>query len=121
MSLKRIMAASAFVLAGAATSPAFAHAKLQSSDPQAGSTLDAAPKQVRLKFNEAVEPAFSKIRLTGPHDKEVAISGTAVDKTDPSVMTAPLPALPSGEYRIQWTTMTHDGHKVKGEVRFKVK
>jgi methionine-rich copper-binding protein CopC len=121
MSIKRILAVSMFALAGAATSSAFAHAKLQSSDPQAGSTLDAAPRQVRLKFNEAIEPAFSKIKLTGPQNKEIAVTGTAVDKADPTVMTAPLPVLSSGEYHIQWTTMTHDGHKVKGEVTFKVK
>jgi methionine-rich copper-binding protein CopC len=36
-------------------------------------------------------------------------------------MTAPLPPLPTGEYHIQWTTMTRDGHKVKGEVAFKIR
>lgn len=121
MSIKRFMTVAAFALASAATSSAFAHAKLQSSDPQSGSTLDAAPKQVRLKFNEALEPAFSKIKVTGPQNNEIPVAATTVDKADPTVMTAPLPALSSGEYHIQWSTMTHDGHKAKGEVTFKVK
>jgi methionine-rich copper-binding protein CopC len=121
MSIKRFLAVTTFALASAVTSSAFAHAKLQSSDPQAGSTLDAAPTQVRLKFNEALEPAFSKIKVTGPQSKEIPVAATTVDKADPTVMTAPLPALSSGEYHIQWSTMTHDGHKVKGEVTFKVK
>jgi methionine-rich copper-binding protein CopC len=121
MSIKRFLAVITFALASAATSSAFAHAKLQSSDPQAGSTLDAAPKQVRLKFNEALEPAFSKIKVTGPQNSEIPVAVTTVEKADPTVMTAPLPALSSGEYHIQWSTMTHDGHKVKGEVTFKVK
>ena len=121
MSFKRFLAAAACVLASAAPPSAFAHAKLQSSDPRAGSTLDTAPKQVRLKFDETLEPAFSKIRLTGPQDNEIPITATAVDKADPTVMTAPLPVLSSGVYRIQWSAMTHDGHKVKGEVTFKVK
>jgi methionine-rich copper-binding protein CopC len=121
MSIKRFLAMTTFALASAVTSSAFAHAKLQSSDPQAGSTLDAAPKQVRLKFNEALEPAFSKIKVTGPQHSEIPVTATTVDKADPTVMTAPLPALSSGEYHIQWSTMTHDGHKVKGEVTFKVK
>jgi methionine-rich copper-binding protein CopC len=73
---------SAGTLASAATSSAFAHAKLQSSDPGAGSTLDTAPKQVRLKFNEPLEPAFSRIRLTGPQNNEIPIAATAVDKPD---------------------------------------
>lgn len=121
MSAKPFLAVIFFALASAVTSSAFAHAKLQSSDPRAGSTLDTAPKQVRLEFNEALESAFSRIRLTGPQNKEVAIAGTTVDKADPKIMTAPLPPLSAGEYHIQWTAMSHDGHKVKGEVAFRVK
>ena len=72
MRFDRLLAVTAFGLASLASAPAFAHAKLQSSDP-------------------------------------------------PAVMSAPLPPLPAGEYRIQWTMMTHDAHKVKDEVAFKVK
>jgi copper resistance protein C len=121
MSIKRVLAVTTFGFASAVTSSAFAHAKLQSSDPKADSTLDAAPRQVRLKFNEALEPAFSKIKLTGPRNDEIPVTATTVDKADPTVMTAPLPALAAGEYHIQWLAMTRDGHKVKGEVTFKVK
>jgi methionine-rich copper-binding protein CopC len=121
MPIQRFLTAAAFVLASAATPSAFAHAKLQSSDPQAGSTLRAAPKQVRLKFNEALEPAFSRIRVTGAGNKEIALAATTVDKADPTVMTAALPPLSAGEYRILWTAMARDGHRVKGEVVFTVK
>jgi methionine-rich copper-binding protein CopC len=121
MSIKRILALSTLALACAVTSSAFAHAKLQSSDPKAGSTLGSAPKQVRLKFNEALEPAFSKITLLGTGNKEIPIGGATVDKADPSVMTATLPPLSAGAYRIQWSAMTHDGHKKKGDVPFTVK
>jgi methionine-rich copper-binding protein CopC len=121
MSTKRLLAIAAFALASSVTSSAFAHAKLQSSDPQAGSVVASAPKQVHLKFNEALEPAFSKITLAGADNKDIPLSAVAVDKQDPSVMTAQLPALPAGEYRIQWSAMTHDSHKMKGEVPFTVK
>ena len=121
MSIKQVLAVATFALASAVTSSAFAHAKLQSSDPQAGSTLDTAPKQVRLKFNEALEPAFSKIKLTGPTNNEVPVTGTAVDKADSTVITAQLPPLQAGEYHVEWSTMTHDGHKAKGAFSFKVK
>ena len=121
MSIQRILAVATFALASATTSSAFAHAKLQTSDPQAGTAIASAPKQVRLKFNEALEPAFSKITLAGTDHKEIAVTAVAVDKDDPSVMTAQLPALPAGEYRILWSAMTHDSHKMKGEVPFTVK
>jgi methionine-rich copper-binding protein CopC len=121
MSIKRLIALTTFALASVATSSVFAHAKLQASDPQSGSTLESAPKQIRLKFNEALEPAFSKIKVTGPQHDEIPVQPTTVDKADPTVMTAALPPLAAGEYHIQWSTMTHDGHKAKGEVTFKVK
>jgi methionine-rich copper-binding protein CopC len=121
MSIQSLLAVAAFALASAATPSAFAHAKLQSSDPQAGSTLAAPPKQVRLKFNETLEPAFSGIRLTAAGNREIALAPSAVDKSDPTVMTAPLPPLPAGEYHVHWNAMSRDGHKVKGEVVFKVK
>lgn len=121
MSLSRFLAAAVFAAAGATTPSAFAHAKLQSSDPAAGSTLYKAPKQVRLKFNEALEPAFSGISLLGPANQAIPVAGTAVDKTDPAVLTAQLPPLANGSYRLRWSVMTHDGHKTKGEVGFTVK
>ncbi|NIA53059.1 copper homeostasis periplasmic binding protein CopC [Massilia sp. TW-1] len=121
MSIKRILAVATFALASGMTSSAFAHAKLQSSDPRTGSTLASAPKQVRLKFNEALEASFSKITLAGADNKDIPVTAVAVDKDDPSVMMAQLPALPAGEYRIQWSAMTHDSHKMKGEIPFTVK
>jgi methionine-rich copper-binding protein CopC len=121
MSIQRLLAAAVLAVASAMTTSAFAHAKLESSDPPAGSTLGSAPKQVRLKFNEALEPAFSKITLLGAGNKDIPVTGTAVDKGDPTVLTAQLPRLASGAYRLRWSTMTHDGHKTKGEVAFTVK
>jgi methionine-rich copper-binding protein CopC len=120
MPIKHLLCLGGFALAAASPS-AFAHAKLQSSDPQAGSTLEHAPKQVRLKFNEALEPAFSKIALTGPQDNAISVGATGVDAADPTAMSASLPPLAAGAYRIRWSAMSHDGHKVKGEVAFKVK
>jgi methionine-rich copper-binding protein CopC len=118
MFLNRLLIAGAFAIAGATASTAQAHARLESSDPRASSTLDAAPRQIRLNFNETLEAAFSKIKLTGPNNGEIALQRVDVDK---ATMIAPVPALPSGEYRVQWTAMTHDGHKVKGEFTFRVK
>lgn len=120
MSIRNYLSAAILALAGGVSASAFAHAKLQSSDPQAGSTLARPPRQIRLKFNEALEPAFSKIELTGPRDSAIPVAA-AVDKADATVMTAALPPLSAGAYRIRWSVMTHDGHKTKGEVTFTVR
>jgi methionine-rich copper-binding protein CopC len=36
-------------------------------------------------------------------------------------MVATLPSLQSGQYRVQWSTVTHDGHKTRGEFSFRVR
>lgn len=115
------MAAAAFAVASAAAGAAQAHAKLQASVPQANSTLAASPKQLRLKFNETLEPAFSKITLTDARNAEIAVQHVEIEKADPTVMTATVPVLGSGTYHVLWTTMTHDGHKAKGEFTFQIK
>jgi methionine-rich copper-binding protein CopC len=121
MSIKTLLGVAAFAIAALATSAAQAHAKLESSQPQAGSTLDSAPKEIRLQFNEAIEPAFSKIKLTDASNAEVQLAPAKVDAADAKAMATDLPALRPGDYQVQWTTMTHDGHKAKGQFSFKVK
>jgi methionine-rich copper-binding protein CopC len=98
-----------------------AHAKLETSEPKASSTLDSAPKAVRLQFNEPLEPAFSKIMLRDAANNEVALPKAEVDKSNAKVMSVPLPALRPGEYQVQWSTVSHDGHKAKGDFRFRVR
>jgi methionine-rich copper-binding protein CopC len=96
-----------------------AHARLEASEPTASSTLDQAPKMLRLQFNEAVEPAFSRITLRDAADHAIALAAPAFAR--PNEMAVPLPALASGEYHVQWATVSHDGHKSRGEFAFRVK
>ena len=51
--------------------PAWAHAKLQSATPAANAVLDTTPKEVRIQFNEALEAAFSSIKVTDGKNSEV--------------------------------------------------
>lgn len=108
---------SAIVAAPAAT----AHAKLQASQPAAASELANSPKEIRLQFNERLEPAFSKIELIDAKAALLPLPKIEFDKSDPKVMFASVPALRPGQYRVRWSVMAHDGHKVKGEFAFSVK
>ena len=121
MQFQRLLAASVLAFAAIATSNAQAHAKLVAAEPNADSTLSTAPKEIRLKFNEALEGAFSKIKLTDTGSAAVALPAAKVDAADATTMSAPLPKLRAGRYHVQWTTMTHDGHKTKGEYSFNIK
>lgn len=121
MNIKPMVALATMTIATAFSSSVHAHAKLEASTPQAGTAVAATPKEVRLQFNEQVELAFSKIKLVDQAGKVVQPSRVDLDKSNPKVMIATVPPLASGAYRVQWSTLTRDGHKVKGEFPFQVK
>jgi methionine-rich copper-binding protein CopC len=104
----------------AAAGTTFAHAKLQAAEPANGIAV-AAPAEVKLHFNEAVEPAMSTIKVYGPGHAAVEVGKPAGASEDPKTLVSTLPKLAAGEYRLEWSTMGHDGHHTKGEYRFTVK
>lgn len=115
------LAALAGTAALLATSPAWAHAHLVSSMPAANATVAAAPKTITLTFNEKLAPAFSKFELTMPEMNGMkAPVKTAVSKDGKSIVGTPQAALMKGAYKIVWTAASADGHKMTGEVAFKV-
>lgn len=116
--LTRISASLA--LTALATS-AFAHAKLQKSTPANGATLSSAPSEFRFEYNEAIEPAMSTVKVRGPGGKPVIVEKADVSKDDDKVLLVRMPTLTAGAYRVEWSTMGHDGHQTKGTVDFTVK
>ncbi|HEX7688069.1 MAG TPA: copper resistance CopC family protein [Burkholderiaceae bacterium] len=111
----------AFIALTLASALALAHAKLQASTPASGAAVSPASAELRLRYNEPVEVAMSTVRITGPGDVAVATDKVLADPSDDKTLVQPLPRLAAGEYRVQWTTMGHDGHHTKGEIRFAVK
>ena len=116
--MKKTLAFTALALASAG---AFAHARLQASTPANGASVGPAPTELRLQYNEPVEVAMSTVKITGPGDAAVATGKVVADPGDDKILVQPLPRLAPGDYRVQWTTMGHDGHHTKGEIRFTVK
>lgn len=121
MTFQHIVAAVTLVAASAMPPAAFAHARLQTAQPAASSELASSPAQIRLQFNERLEPAFSKIELLDAKDATLPLPKAEFDKADPTVMFARTPQLKPGQYRVRWSVMAHDGHKVKGEYAFRIK
>jgi copper resistance protein C len=96
---------------------ASAHAKLLSTSPAAGAQLDAAPKALTLKFNEAVQLAVLKLSVEGRNVDLSLDRGAAAAAR----VTVALPALAAGTYQVQWSALTaDDGHVVKGSFSFVV-
>jgi copper resistance protein C len=102
------------LLLGAA--PAFAHTRLQSSDPAEGSSTASGPQRVSLTFNEPVQSGFATLTLIGPDGQpyqsgEVKAAGDTV-----SIGVSPLG--PAGRYEIGYRVISEDGHPVTGSVGF---
>lgn len=100
---------------------AIAHASLQTATPKSGEILNAAPKEIVLHFNEALEAPFSKITLKDRKGVVVKTDKATVDKAHPETLHLVTPKLGAGTYQVQWSTMTQDGHRAKDQYSFQVK
>jgi methionine-rich copper-binding protein CopC len=96
-----------------------AHAQLVASNPPANATV-AAPKTLTLTFNEKLAAAFSGFELATVGGGKAALT-TAVAKDGKTLTGTPSAALKPGAYKITWRAATADGHRMTGEVLFKVR
>lgn len=105
---------------GAHGSAVFAHAGLVSSEPGRRAVLTAAPKEIRLCFNENVEAKFSKISLNDADGAEIPLGELKADPKQPACLTASVDSLPAGSYTIKYRVLSVDGHVVDYGYGFKV-
>jgi copper resistance protein C len=112
--LAATVAACVALLLGAA--PAFAHTRLESSDPVDKSSVDTAPASVSLTFNEAISAEFATLSVVGPDGTNYQ-SGP-VSASNGQVSTAVSPLGPAGVYEIGYRVVSDDGHPVSGKVSF---
>jgi methionine-rich copper-binding protein CopC len=108
------VAACVALLVGAA--PAFAHTRLESSDPADGASLSAAPVTVSLTFSEDIDPGFATITVVGPDGTSYQNGDVTGDGGE--VRTAVSPLGPAGTYEIGYRVVSDDGHPVSGKVAF---
>jgi len=97
------------------------HTRLRSSEPTANAVLTTAPREVRLRFSEAVGLALTRVTLLGPGGTTVAL-GTPVQPPDSAaVVIVPIEgALRPGVYRVEWQTAGKDGHPIRGRFEFTI-
>jgi copper transport protein len=94
-----------------------AHAMLKSSDPAANARITTAPSQIRLLFSEAVDASVSGIELVfdGKPPRSLSVSA---DPHDKAALIAPVSGLAPGSYRVNWRTISVDGHRSDGSFGF---
>jgi hypothetical protein len=117
--LRRLGAGVACAVLGLAlvASPAAAHNELIASSPTDKTTLDTAPTEIVLEFDQPVQTEFGLVAVldaTGLHHEqgEPEVVGSTV--------TQALGALNAGSYEISYRVSSADGHPITGTLTFTV-
>jgi hypothetical protein len=117
--MRRLAAPGALLLLALVTEPVAAHSLLLESSPAANSTLEASPPALRLRFNNRIEKRLSRLRLMD--ERGTARDLTVAEDGAADWLTATVPAVAPGRYRVEWQVLSTDGHVVTGRYRFTVK
>jgi methionine-rich copper-binding protein CopC len=97
-----------------------AHAFLQRAEPSVGSTVQTSPKEVRIRFTENIEPAFSSIQVFDASGKEVDKRDVHLDRSDHALLHVSLARLGAGTYKVVWRAVSVDTHVTNGNFTFRV-
>ena len=97
-----------------------AHSYLVSSEPPANATISHVPREVRLRFSEALEPEFVSATVERDDKPLEPPPAPALDK-DGKTMRLALPTGGAGAYSVVWSIVAKDGHRTKGRIDFRIK
>jgi copper transport protein len=98
-----------------------AHAQLVRSEPAADAVLATAPDQVKLFFDEAVNPGFSSIKVLDMSQARVDNGDLKLAPGDAKQLVITLKPLSDGVYTVAWQVMSEDdSHVTRGNFAFSV-
>ena len=97
-----------------------AHAFLQRAEPSVGSTIQTSPSEVRIRFTENIEAAFSSIQVLDASGKEVDKRDVHLDRSDHAMLHVSLPRLEPGMYKVVWRVVSADTHVTNGSFKFRI-
>src|SRR5215475_11000566 len=109
-----------FSILVAASARLEAHAFLKNAEPGVGSTVQTPPSEVRIRFSESIEPAFSSIQVFNASGKEVDKRDLHLDRSDHALLHVSLPQLDAGIYKVVWRVVSVDTHVTNGNFTFRV-
>ncbi|MXY39041.1 MAG: copper resistance protein CopC [Rhodospirillaceae bacterium] len=97
---------------------AFAHSKLNTTEPADGAVLAQAPGRIVLSFAKRIR--LTKVRMR--HGDNAAVDlDLSGQKGFATRIAVPMPRGGSGLYRIEWRGLAADGHTMRGSFEFRVK
>lgn len=102
------------------TGQAWAHAHPVQESPAPKSTVTA-PDEVRIVYDDPLEPALSHLNVLTLQGKRVNQAKSRVEGQAHKTMLVTLPALSAGRYQVRWVAVATDGHRTQGHYTFTVK
>lgn len=118
--MKSLVSGAVVGLSLALASGAAAHAFLDHAEPRVGSTVAASPAQVRIWFNQDIEPAFSALQVFDAVGRQVDKGDRQIDPSDASSLVVSLAPLGPGSYKVVWRAVSVDTHITEGNFIFRV-
>lgn len=101
--------------------PAWAHAYLVKAIPAQRAVVFTPPSQVRLWFNERLEPKFCTVSVRDAAGKPVDLGDAHVAADNPKQLMVGLKPLVAGVYHVQFRVLSVDGHVVENQYTFTVR
>ena len=96
-----------------------AHAAIIESAPAVDSVVTAGDIDVTLRFNSRIDHQRSRLTLTSADGAVRAIPIVTDSAAD--IVSAKMPGLGAGQYRLRWQVLAIDGHLTRGDIPFSVK
>ena len=122
VSKKLIVALIGLTSIAAMSTAAFAHPKMTSSIPAENSMVAASPTEIRIVFNENLEPSLSGGDVLTKAGKKIETGKAVTDPTDKKQLVIPIVGqLASDTYTVDWHAVAADSHRIKGKYTFTVK
>jgi copper transport protein len=120
--VRRIVLIALAALAASLTLPAaaWAHAALLQTTPVASRVVNTPPKEVALRYSEAVEPRFAIVSVTDASGSRETAGSPSRSPADADTLVVPLKRLHEGWYLVYWRVISVDGHPVRGAFTFAV-
>ena len=83
--------------------------------------VEESPERVTVRFTEPLEAALSEVQVFDSRGDRVDSQDSAVDSSDPLLMSVSVGSLADGTYTVAWKNVsTVDGHRVRGAFVFSV-
>ncbi|HEX3057236.1 MAG TPA: copper resistance protein CopC [Gaiellaceae bacterium] len=111
-----VVAAAALALPAAA----WAHAALLKTFPTASAEVDTPPAQLRLVYDETVEPRFAVVSVTDAAAHQQVDGPVHRSASNPYELDAPLKRSAEGWYLVFWRVISADGHPVRGAFLYRI-